>query len=495
MSYADSVRGTSSGSPPQQPLQDLPLHHVAWLQRNAVFIDLRAVKPSVTKPERNAFLLTDLGLSVPDVIDIFTEPSSLLLRVALKTEDLYTDVLDRLAAGVPWSACDNRLVYGWAPADSLTSVRVSGVSSDMPLQIIREHFQRFGRITRVQRGTDSVFTAAGSGIVFISISLPADVTLPSFVNVTDGSGSIPERLFVHTDATRRRCSRCGHPGHTGQYCRANARAAGAPQALWSTLALPATPPQVPRQEHAAADRRPVPTTPVRQPPAEIPRTPARPPILLNAAWDPPLRPVADPPSATALVAVVSTAPGTSAAIGVAPKVSSTPSVVLVASAPSTIAGAAPGSSTAAGAVSTASSTPSAALGTSTPSRDPSPSFPPLPPPSQATPSIPLAQGSPLLESPPSSLSSAADPPSLSSLFSLSPSPSLPRQSRSRSPRSERSASPSPAGAADADGFQRPKSRKRPPPNGKSGQTSKTTKQKLLDAVSPASQHISDGDSQ
>ncbi|MFO0006750.1 MAG: hypothetical protein ACK559_37095, partial [bacterium] len=51
-------------------------------------------------------------------------------------------------------------------------------------------------------------------------------------------------MLVHTDASRRRCSRCGTTGHVAQFCRAGRRAAGAgaagaDAALWSVIRIPA----------------------------------------------------------------------------------------------------------------------------------------------------------------------------------------------------------------------------------------------------------------
>jgi hypothetical protein len=58
------------------------------------------------------------------------------------------------------------------------------------------------------------------------------------VEVVDANGAIATRLFVHTDDHRRRCARCGHTGHVGQFCKAGSRAAGADAALWSVLRIP-----------------------------------------------------------------------------------------------------------------------------------------------------------------------------------------------------------------------------------------------------------------
>jgi len=240
-SYSSILRGgggsrRSTSSP--RPLHEAPLHHIPALNENALLIDLRSVKAEYSMEERSDFLIKDLGCTIADVKGIFADPSTLLLRVSFTTAAAYDRFLARLAAGVPWAACNNALVYGWAPGDSITAVRVSAVPDCFTADDIRTHFQQFGRVTQAVRGRDRFFKNAFNGIVHLSITLHPGFTLPHFVEVVDAAGSIATRLFVHTDDHRRRCARCGHTGHVGQYCRAGARAPGADAALWSTLSIP-----------------------------------------------------------------------------------------------------------------------------------------------------------------------------------------------------------------------------------------------------------------
>jgi hypothetical protein len=102
----------------------------------------------------------------------------------------------------------------------------------------RSHFQQFGRVTRAVRGHDRFFKNAYNGIVHLSITITPGFTLPHFVEVVDDNGAIATRLYVHTDNHRRRCARCGHTGHVGQFCKAGSCAAGADVALWSVLRIP-----------------------------------------------------------------------------------------------------------------------------------------------------------------------------------------------------------------------------------------------------------------
>ncbi len=80
-----------------------------------------------TQKERDSFLKDDLGLRTEDVLDIFLDPSTLQLHLTLATPALFVEILGRLFAGVQWTAVGNFLVHGWAAAEPLVSVRVTGV--------------------------------------------------------------------------------------------------------------------------------------------------------------------------------------------------------------------------------------------------------------------------------------------------------------------------------------------------------------------------------
>ena len=225
---------------------------------------------------RNDFLLQDLKVSVDEVADIWPEPESQLLYVAFFTDEQYQLYLGRLTAGVPWSACRGALVYGWAPGDAVTAVRLTGVPASLPEAAIRDHFSQFGRVTRLFRSKDKVFTRATNGIVHISIAVAPGFTLPAFVSLVDQDGATDKRLLVYTDAFRRRCSRCGTTGHVAQFCKAGRRAAGAEEALWSTLRIPDA--LLPAAE--MADSSPVPPLPADTPTAAV--QPGLPPLVALA---------------------------------------------------------------------------------------------------------------------------------------------------------------------------------------------------------------------
>jgi hypothetical protein len=239
------------------------MHHIPALSALAVFIDLKSVKPSCDQSERNDFLLQDLQVKIDEVADIWPEPESQLLYVAFFTEEQHQLYLGRLSAGVPWSACRGALVFGWAPGDAVTAVRLTGVPAALPDDCIRAHFSQFGRVTRLFRSKDKVFTKATNGIAHISIAVAPGFTLPAFVSLVDQDGATDKRMLVYTDAFRRRCSRCGTTGHVAQFCKAGRRAAGADEALWSTLRIPASllPTEEMAKESSAA--QPPPPPPIR----------------------------------------------------------------------------------------------------------------------------------------------------------------------------------------------------------------------------------------
>jgi hypothetical protein len=109
------------------PVQDPPLHHVPALSENAVFIDLRVVKLSIDQAERNDFLLKDLQVSVDEICRHLARARVPAAAPGFFTAEQYQHYLARLITGVPRAACNGILVYSWAPSNSVTTVRLTGV--------------------------------------------------------------------------------------------------------------------------------------------------------------------------------------------------------------------------------------------------------------------------------------------------------------------------------------------------------------------------------
>ncbi len=88
------------------------LHHIAYLQGLVVLIDLRSVKPKLSKEERHQFLLQHLVVDITTVTDVFPLLSTQLLCFGFVAAEHCQAALDRLRDCFPWSAARGALVYG-----------------------------------------------------------------------------------------------------------------------------------------------------------------------------------------------------------------------------------------------------------------------------------------------------------------------------------------------------------------------------------------------
>jgi hypothetical protein len=137
-SYANALRGTPG---PRAPVQALPIHHAPLFQENTIFVNLRGAAVDYTQKEKDSFLKDDLGLRNEDVLDIFLDPSTLHLHLTLATSALFAEILDRLFAGVQWTAVGNFLVYCWAATEPLVTVGVTGVPRRFSTSQLKRHFE------------------------------------------------------------------------------------------------------------------------------------------------------------------------------------------------------------------------------------------------------------------------------------------------------------------------------------------------------------------
>ena len=236
-SYATALRGGvgRAGGSQRPPAQGLPQHNITLFQERSVFIDLRAAADTYTLEERDGFLRDDLGLQTGDIRDIFLDPSTLLLHVALVKHTTFAALRDRLFNGVKWTAVGDYTVYGWAAAEPLVDVRVTGVPKRFPSALLRGHFESLGPVSQLSRDTDRTWSSACNGVVRISVRLLPGAVVPHFVNVVDSQGVLCERFAVYINGRRRHCFRCGGPGHLGPFCKASCISSEAPPTLWSTL--------------------------------------------------------------------------------------------------------------------------------------------------------------------------------------------------------------------------------------------------------------------
>jgi hypothetical protein len=122
MSYVDvacacncTAQADWTACPPTTALQ--PLSTVS-------LVGLHSVRPSLSKEERNQFLLQDLVIDIATVTDGFMVPSTQLLHVGFVIADPCQAALDKLQTGFPWSAAIGALVYGRAPSNYLSRARL-----------------------------------------------------------------------------------------------------------------------------------------------------------------------------------------------------------------------------------------------------------------------------------------------------------------------------------------------------------------------------------
>jgi hypothetical protein len=284
-SYANALRGAPG---PLAPVQALPLHHAPLFKENTIYVNLRGAAVDYTQEERDSFLKDDLGLRTEDVRDIFLDPSTLHLHLTLATSALFVEILSRLFAGVQWTAVGNFLVHGWAAAEPLVSVRVTGVPRRFSISQLKRHFETFVPVSKIIRLPDHTWSSAASGVIQLLVQLRPGVVLPHFVNVVDPQGLLGECFAVYTEGRRRRCFRCGGTGHIGPFCKASCLAPEADSSLWSSLVyngpVLATSTAVGPSPSAAAAPA-APSTPPRPRPA-LP--PLQPPPLRVPSWRPPL---------------------------------------------------------------------------------------------------------------------------------------------------------------------------------------------------------------
>ena len=234
--YAQASSAARSVRPP-------PSHRYAPFAERDFFVDLRAANPYYTVDDRDDFILDDLRVDINDLLALWVDSISRLVRVTVRTPEIAATTIDRLRAGVRWTACGGAMVYGWHPSRAAVAVRLSDVPLGADLDLIAEHMCLFGRVLSVQRARERAQGRIGArglttGVVHLSMELRPSTPLPNFVEVESHAGDFIAIFPVFSDVLRRRCFRCGDTGHVGQFCRARERAKTAPPHTWSVLRVP-----------------------------------------------------------------------------------------------------------------------------------------------------------------------------------------------------------------------------------------------------------------
>jgi hypothetical protein len=146
----------------------------------------------------------------------------------------YEKILERLFAGVQWTAVSNIPVYSWA-AVPLVTVRVTGDPRLFSTTKLKRRFERFGPVSKINRRPDRTWSSAANGVVQLLVQLRPGVVLPHFVNVLDPQGILCECFAVYTEGRCCHCFSCGGPGHIGPFCKASCLAPEADPSLWSSM--------------------------------------------------------------------------------------------------------------------------------------------------------------------------------------------------------------------------------------------------------------------
>jgi hypothetical protein len=146
MSYAEvaSARNSQAQAVYLPTAAPTPLHHAAYLQGFAVLTQL--------------------------------------LRVCFVTAKPCQAALDKLQAGVPWSAADGALVYGWAPSDCPSQVRVTGCTQALSIDWLVTHIAWYGWVVQSTCCVDRLGDVL-DGVVHFTMQISPDAVLPSFIDL------------------------------------------------------------------------------------------------------------------------------------------------------------------------------------------------------------------------------------------------------------------------------------------------------------------------
>ncbi len=89
-------------------------------------------------------------------------------------------------------------MHGWAAAEPLVSVRVTGVPRRFSISQLKRHFETFGPVSKILRLPDRTWSSAASGVIELLVQLRPGVALPHFVNVVDPQGLLCESVSPST---------------------------------------------------------------------------------------------------------------------------------------------------------------------------------------------------------------------------------------------------------------------------------------------------------
>ena len=190
------------------------------LRTNTVCIDINSAHPKGRCPRKEwvQFLTKDLGLKANDLVETQVHSITNFLMVKLKDVDIFSTVLEKLTAGVPWPQA-NQTVYGWSTQEVLVTVRIINLSCHVDVEKVKKKMAEYGTIAWSKLGFHQDLPGVRDGSLTLRMKLNEGVILPSFLDLE----SMGECLQIFSDVSEKVCFRCSRKGHIGAYCRAKVK--------------------------------------------------------------------------------------------------------------------------------------------------------------------------------------------------------------------------------------------------------------------------------
>ncbi len=123
------------------------------------------------------------------------------------------------------SAASGVLVYGWAPSDVLSHMRVSGCTQVLDIDWLVTYMAQYGTVIQSAHCMNHSLGNVFDGVVLFTMQIAPYSVLPSFIDLKDTGSHLAECLFVNTDQ-HRHCFGCGHTAHVGRFCLSSLKMVG-----------------------------------------------------------------------------------------------------------------------------------------------------------------------------------------------------------------------------------------------------------------------------
>ena len=250
------------------------------VRKNTVCVDLKEAMPNLTTKDWVMFLKNDLKIGPPEVKDTCLHSMMQVLMVALKDEETFSTVLERLQEGVMWGAVKKK-VYGWSVSEELTTVKLINIAGEIPSEFVKRKMEEFGQVISFTRGHLREWPTVTDGSMVFRMKIHPGKVLPSNIIY----GEYVDIWPVFCRESQKICYKCSGRGHIAAFCRKAAKLPDLSSRSWAKVA---SGPELPPAAPAAAV----------SPPA-APVSFVLPPAAPAAAESPPAAPVGfvSPPAA------------------------------------------------------------------------------------------------------------------------------------------------------------------------------------------------------